>query len=195
MRIANAKRKTAETDVKLTLNLDGTGKQDINTGCCFLNHMLELFAAHGSFDLSVECKGDTEVDYHHSAEDIGIVLGTAFFEALGDKRGIRRFASRSLPMDEALVEVALDISGRSLLVQDFTFPTQKVGDFDTELVNEFLIAMCRTMGLTLHVRQLRGDNSHHIIEALFKGLARALAEAVSIDPSKSDQIPSTKGII
>ncbi|MBQ9833034.1 MAG: imidazoleglycerol-phosphate dehydratase HisB [Clostridia bacterium] len=195
MRIAKAERKTKETDIQLGINLDGTGVHDIDTGCGFFDHMLQLFAIHGRFDLAVKCKGDTEVDFHHSAEDIGIVLGTAFFDALGDKKGIKRYASRSIPMDEAWVDISLDISGRSYFAHDFHFPTEKVGEFDTELVAEFLMAFCRNMGLTLHVRQNRGDNSHHIIEAVFKGLSRALAEAVSIDSNRANEIPSSKGVL
>ncbi|MBQ2662050.1 MAG: imidazoleglycerol-phosphate dehydratase HisB [Clostridia bacterium] len=195
MRFAKAERKTKETDIQLVINLDGTGTHDVDTGCGFFNHMLELFAVHGQFDLAVKCKGDTDVDFHHSAEDIGIVLGSAIFDALGDKRGIKRYASRSLPMDEAWIDIALDISGRSYFAHDFRFPTEKVGEFDSELTAEFLAALCRTMGLTLHVRQNRGENTHHIIEAVFKGLARALKEAVTIDKERENEIPSSKGVL
>lgn len=195
MRTAELKRKTAETDITLSLNLDGSGKSEINTDCGFLNHMLTLFASHGRFDLKVTCKGDSEVDFHHTAEDIGIVLGSAFKEALGDKKGIRRYGSFFLPMDEALVLVALDISGRALLTYRLDLPAEKVGDFDTELTEEFLQALTRSMEITLHVKQLEGKNTHHIIEAAFKGLGRALGTAVELDPKRMGEIPSTKGIL
>ncbi|MGI6203754.1 MAG: imidazoleglycerol-phosphate dehydratase HisB [Anaerovoracaceae bacterium] len=195
MRKSEISRKTAETDIRVTLDLDGTGTFDIDTGAGFLDHMLELFARHGRFDLTVRCAGDTNVDYHHSVEDIGIVLGDAFREALGDKKGIRRYGSMLLPMDEALVQIALDISGRACLSFNADIPTQKVGDFDTELVQEFMTAFSRELGLTLHIVQISGVNSHHIIEAMFKGLARALAEAVSIDERFAGEIPSTKGVL
>ena len=188
-------RKTTETDITLTLALDGTGNYSIQTGCGFLNHMLELFTRHGGFDLSLSCEGDTHVDYHHTTEDIAIALGSAFSEALGDRRGIKRYGSMILPMDEALVLAAVDISGRAALGFALDIPTQKVGDFDTELVQEFMAAFSRSLGASIHLRQLAGDNSHHIIEAAFKALARALAEAVSIDEKNADTIPSTKGII
>ena len=195
MRSATITRTTKETDISLALSLDGTGKSSIDSGCGFLNHMLTLFAAHGRFDLSVSCKGDTEVDDHHTVEDIGIALGQAFAEALGDKRGICRYGSCILPMDEALILAAADFSGRSMLCCDLSIPTEKVGTFDTELVKEFLLAFTREAGLTLHVRQLAGENSHHIIEAVFKGLARALRAAVKFDPDCMDEIPSTKGVL
>ena len=195
MRNAEITRKTGETDIVLSLNLDGTGKSDIQTGCGFLDHMLTLFAKHGRFDLDLTCKGDVEVDYHHSAEDIGICLGNAFRQAIGNGAGILRYGSMILPMDEALVLCAVDISGRACLVYNAEIPTEKVGDFDTELVEEFLCAFVRQAAITLHVRQLDGKNSHHIIEAIFKALARALASAVSQDASRADEIPSTKGVL
>jgi len=195
MRQASVARKTAETDIRLALALDGAGGAQIATGCGFLDHMLTLFAAHGGFDLTLACTGDTQVDCHHTTEDIGIALGRAFSEALGDKRGIVRYGSFLLPMDEALVLVALDLSGRACLSYDLSIPAQKVGEFDTELVEEFFLALCRSMGLTLHVRQLAGSNSHHIIEAAFKGLGRALRQAVAIDEKNPDAVPSTKGIL
>ncbi len=195
MRTSTVTRKTAETDIGLTLNLDGAGKNKIATGIGFLDHMLTLFARHGNFDLDVSCNGDLAVDCHHSVEDIGICLGAAFREALGDKRGISRYGSFLLPMDEALVLIALDISGRAHLSYGLVIPTQKVGEFDTELVEEFLLGFCRSMGLTLHVKQLAGTNSHHIIEAAFKGLGRALKQAVAVDTDHADEIPSTKGVL
>ena len=195
MRNAEITRKTGETDIALSFNLDGTGKSDVQTGCGFLDHMLTLFAKHGRFDLTVRCRGDVEVDYHHSVEDIGICLGNAFREALGNGAGILRYGSMILPMDEALVLCAVDISGRACLVYNAEIPTEKVGDFDTELVEEFLCAFVRQAAITLHVRQLDGKNSHHIIEAIFKALARALASAVSQDASRADEIPSTKGVL
>lgn len=188
-------RKTAETDITLSLNLDGTGKNEIDTGCGFLNHMLTLFAKHGRFDLSVECIGDIEVDYHHTAEDIGICLGDAFAHALGEMRGITRYGNMLLPMDEALILSAVDISGRGKFVSDLKIPTAKVGDFDTELVLEFFEAFTRRANVTLHVRQLAGENAHHIIEGVFKSVARALRAAVKIDPDMMNEIPSTKGIL
>ena len=195
MRTAAIRRDTKETQIELTLNLDGAGTSQIATGCGFLDHMLTLFARHGDFDLSVTCQGDTQVDYHHTVEDIGIVLGQAFADALGDKRGIRRYGSFLLPMDEALVLCALDLSGRCSLNYDAQIPTEKVGDFDTELVEEFLWGLCRSLCLTLHVKQLAGTNSHHIIEAMFKGLGRAMSQACSIDETFRDEIPSTKGVL
>jgi imidazoleglycerol-phosphate dehydratase len=195
MRTANIERKTAETDIKLSLNLDGTGKSNINSGCGFLDHCLTLFAKHGSFDLDVKCIGDVEVDYHHSVEDIGICLGEAFSRAIGDMRGICRYGNMILPMDEALILCAVDISGRSYLNYDLNIPTQKVGDFDTELAWEFFIAFTRKANITLHLKQLDGKNSHHIIEGSFKAFARALKEAVKIDETKKDEIPSTKGVL
>ena len=193
MREGYVKRTTAETDIELKLMLDGNGTSKINTGCGFLDHMLTLFASHGSFDLCIECKGDTNVDYHHSVEDIGICLGTAFRQALGSCMGIYRYGSMILPMDEALILTAIDISGREFLAYDLKIPTEKVGDFDTELVEEFLLAFVRNAGITLHVKQLTGTNSHHIIEGAIKSIARALKIAVAIDEKKAGEIPSTKG--
>ncbi len=195
MRTAEIKRTTAETDILLRLNLDGTGKSAISTGCGFLDHMLTLFSKHGRFDLQLECKGDTYVDYHHTAEDIGIVLGQAFTQALGEKRGIVRYGNFILPMDESLILTAVDISGRSYLGYGLSIPTQKVGDFDTELVEEFFIAFSSNAKLNLHIKQLSGTNSHHIIEGAFKSVARSLKQAVSIDIAFSDEIPSTKGVL
>ena len=195
MRQAELSRKTAETDIWLSLNLDGTGKSEIETGCGFLDHMLTLFARHGRFDLKVSCKGDTWVDDHHTVEDIGICLGDAFARALGDKRGIVRYGSCTLPMDEALILTAVDISGRGMLCYDLHVPTQKVGTFDTELVEEFLIALARRGDMTIHIRQLAGSNSHHIIEGAFKGLARSLSAAAAIDSRFPLEIPSTKGVL
>lgn len=195
MRTVEINRKTNETDIKLTLNLDGTGKSEINTGCGFLDHMLTLFARHGGFDLTVSCKGDTYVDYHHTVEDIGIALGDAFKSALGDMRGITRYGSFILPMDEALIMTAVDISGRPHLSYDLTIPAQKVGDFDTELAEEFYLGFVRHAAVTLHIKELSGTNSHHIIEGAFKSVARSLAAAVKIDESRRDEIPSTKGVL
>lgn len=195
MRTAEINRKTNETDIKLSLNLDGTGKSKINTGCGFLDHMLTLFARHGGFDLSVSCKGDTYVDYHHTVEDIGIALGDAFKSALGDMRGITRYGSFILPMDEALIMTAVDISGRSHLSYNLQIPAQKVGDFDTELAEEFYLGFVRHAAVTLHIKELSGTNSHHIIEGAFKSVARSLAAAVKIDENRKDEIPSTKGVL
>ena len=195
MRTATIQRTTAETDISLALNLDGIGKGELNTGIGFLDHMLSLFARHGRFDLVISCKGDTGVDDHHSAEDIGIALGEALKAALGDKRGIRRYGSLLLPMDEALVLCALDLSGRATLRYRASIPSQKIGTFDTELIAEFFLALSRTAGITLHIQQLDGENSHHIAEAMFKAFGRALKEAVSIDPDSADEIPSTKGVL
>lgn len=195
MRTAEISRKTAETDITLKLNLDGKGESVIKTGCGFFDHMLTLFAKHGRFDLELECIGDTYVDYHHTVEDTGIVLGKAFAEALGEKRGIVRYGNFILPMDESLVMTAVDISGRSYLGYALNIPTQKVGDFDTELVEEFFIAFCNNAGLNLHIRQLAGSNSHHIIEGAFKSVARSLKAAVAIDSAFKDEIPSTKGVL
>lgn len=195
MRRKRIERNTKETQIVLALEIDGTGAYEINTGCGFLDHMLELFARHGRFDLAIECRGDTQVDYHHTAEDIGISLGTAFKEALGDKRGIYRYGQFLLPMDEALVMCALDISGRSFVNFDVQIPTQKVGDFDTELVKEFIMALSREMGLTIHFKHMAGENSHHIIEAVFKGMAKALRAACAIEEEFADEIPSTKGVL
>ena len=188
-------RNTAETKISLSIDLDGTGKYQVDTGCGFLNHMLELFARHGRFDLTLKCDGDTQVDYHHTTEDIGIAMGQAILEALGDKKGIRRYGSFLLPMDETLVMTALDLSGRSYLVMDVEIPTEKVGDFDTELVKEFMIALSSNSRMTLLFKMFHGENSHHIIEAMFKGLGRSLGEAVSIDERYRDEIPSTKGVL
>jgi imidazoleglycerol-phosphate dehydratase len=195
MRTAEIARKTNETDIKMTLNLDGEGKSVIDTGCGFLDHMLTLFAKHGRFDLEVTCNGDTEVDYHHTAEDIGIVLGQCFSKALGDKKGIVRYGNMILPMDEALILSAVDISGRSYLKCSFFGLTEKVGDFDTELVEEFFMAFVRNAELTLHIKQFDGENTHHIIEGTFKSVARSLKDAVSIDQKFSNEIPSTKGVL
>ncbi len=195
MRKSTVNRKTAETDITLFIDLDGTGSSQIETGCGFLDHMLTLFARHGRFDLNVSCKGDTYVDDHHTVEDIGICLGTAFLQALGEKRGVRRYGSTLLPMDEALILTAVDLSGRGLLCYALDIPTEKVGTFDTELVEEFLVAFTRRADITVHVRQMSGKNSHHIIEGMFKSLARTLREAVAIDPNFADEIPSTKGVL
>lgn len=195
MRTASVARKTTETDISLSLDLDGTGKTEISTGCGFFDHMLTLFGRHGSFDLILTCRGDTQVDYHHTVEDIGIALGKAFAQALGDGRGIRRYGSFLLPMDEALVQVALDVSGRAYLAYGLTIPVEKVGDFDTQLTEEFLRALAFNMGLTLHITSMAGVNGHHIIEAAFKALGRALGQAVSIDEKRAGEIPSTKGTL
>ncbi len=195
MRQSTITRKTAETDIALSLCLDGSGASDIRTGCGFLDHMLTLFARHGGFDLTVTCAGDTYVDDHHTVEDIGIALGQAFAAALGDKRGIRRYGDRTLPMDEALILSAVDISGRGGCYMDMSIPTEKVGTFDTQLCEEFFIALSQNGGMTLHIRQLAGRNSHHIIEGAFKSVARSLREAVAIDPDRADEIPSTKGML
>ena len=193
MRTAEIVRKTAETDIMLTINLDGTGKSAVKTGVGFLDHMLTLFAAHGKFDLTVTCQGDTWVDDHHSAEDIGICLGQAFQSALGDKRGITRYGSFLLPMDEALIQTAVDISGRSHLGYGLEIPTEKIGTFDTELVEEFWLAFVRQCPMSLHIRQLAGKNAHHIVEGCFKSVARSLKIAVKLDGS--NEIPSTKGVL
>ena len=195
MRTCDINRTTAETSICLSLNLDGTGKSTIDTGCGFLNHMLTLFASHGRFDLTVACKGDTDVDDHHTVEDIGICLGDAFRQALGDKKGITRYGQMILPMDEALILTAVDLSGRSYLGYGLEIPTEKVGSFDTELVEEFFLGFTRKAEMTLHIRQMAGTNSHHIIEGCFKSVARSLRQAVSIDESRKDEIPSTKGVL
>ena len=195
MREATITRKTAETDIRLDLKLDGSGKSEIESGIGFLDHMLTLFAKHGRFDLTVRCKGDTQVDGHHSAEDIGICLGQAFREALGDKKGITRYADTTLPMDEALVLTAADISGRAYLNCELSIPAQKVGDFDTELVAEFWAAFVRSAQITLHIRQLAGMNSHHIIEGVFKSAARTMRKACALDPELGNDVPSTKGTL
>ena len=195
MRTAEIKRKTKETDISIKLCLEGKGDNNIETGCGFLDHMLELFAAHGGFDLQIKCVGDTRVDDHHTVEDIGISLGQAFIKALGDKRGIYRYGTMTLPMDEVLLICSLDLSGRSYLNMDVSIPSQKVGTFDTELVSEFMMAMARSLEMNLHFVLLAGGNSHHIIEAMFKAFARALAQGVAIDLKNEDKIPSTKGIL
>lgn len=195
MRTAERTRKTAETDISLVLNLDGTGKNEIDTGVGFLDHMLTLLSAHGRFDLRVKCVGDTQVDDHHSVEDIGIALGEAFKEALGDKKGITRYGSMLLPMDEALVLAAVDLSGRAHLSYELEIPTEKVGTFDTELTEEFWAAFARASASTIHLRQLAGKNSHHIIEAAFKAMGRSLRAAVKPDPDLAGEIPSTKGAL
>jgi imidazoleglycerol-phosphate dehydratase len=195
MRTSEIKRTTAETNICLTLNLDGTGCSEIETGCGFLDHMLTLFAKHGRFDLKLTCKGDTYVDDHHTVEDIGISLGKAFKEALGDKRGIVRYGSTILPMDESLILSAVDLSGRGYLGYGLEIPTEKVGSFDTELVEEFWLGFIRNAECTLHIRQLAGSNSHHIIEGAFKSVARSLKAAVAIDAAFADEIPSTKGVL
>jgi imidazoleglycerol-phosphate dehydratase len=195
MRTSEIKRDTAETKIALTLNLDGTGESEIDTGCGFLDHMLTLFAKHGRFDLTVKCDGDVEVDDHHTVEDIGICLGKAFSEAVGDKKGIVRYGNFILPMDEALILCAVDISGRDYLGYALDIPAYKVGDFDTELVQEFFMAFVREAKITLHIRQICGVNSHHIIEGAFKAVARALSYATSIDEKFKEEIPSTKGVI
>ena len=195
MRKAEINRKTAETDIQLKLDLDGSGRYHIATGVGFLDHMLELFACHGRFDLDVSCSGDVKVDAHHTTEDIGIALGKAFDQALGERRGITRYGSLALPMDEALILAAVDISGRGVLGFDLPIPAQKVGNFDTELVKEFMQAFTREIRAAVHIRLLAGENSHHIIEGAFKALARALRQAVAIDENCADFIPSSKGTI
>lgn len=193
MRTAEITRNTAETNISLKVNLDGTGKTEVGTGVGFLNHMLTLFAAHGKFDLEVRCVGDTDVDNHHSVEDVGICLGQAFRQALGDKRGITRYGSFLLPMDEALILVAVDISGRSSLNDALEIPTEKIGSFDTELVEEFFLGFTRSCPMSLHLRKLAGTNSHHIVEGAFKAFGRAMKAAVALDGT--DKIPSTKGVL
>lgn len=195
MRQTSISRKTAETDISLALDLDGTGASAVSTGCGFLDHMLTLFARHGRFDLTVTCVGDVNVDYHHTVEDIGIVLGQAFRTCLGDKAGITRYGDTILPMDEALILSAVDISGRGGYCDGLAIPTVKVGDFDTELVREFWIAFSQNAGITLHLRQLAGINSHHIIEGAFKSCARSLRTAVRVDPALGGEVPSTKGLL
>lgn len=195
MRTATVQRKTAETDITLTLNLEGSGISQIQTGCGFLDHMLTLFAAHGSFDLQLSCKGDTYVDDHHTVEDVGICLGEAFSKALGEKRGITRYGSFLLPMDEALILTAVDISGRSCLCYTLDIPTEKIGTFDTELVEEFFLGFTRHCPMSLHIRKLAGSNSHHIAEGCFKSVARSLKAAVAVDAARQNEIPSTKGVL
>ena len=195
MRNAEIIRKTAETDIVLALELDGEGKSEIDTGCGFLDHMLTLFASHANMNLSVKCVGDIKVDDHHTVEDIGICLGQALAKAIGDARGITRYGNMLLPMDEALILCAVDISGRGFLGYRLTIPTEKVGSFDTELVEEFFLAMTRHAGICLHLQQLAGTNSHHIIEGAFKAFAHAMHDAVKLDPEKAGKVPSTKGML
>lgn len=195
MRKSEIKRKTAETDIELSLVLDGSGRSDIDTGCGFLDHMLTLFASHGSFDLCISCKGDTQVDYHHSVEDIGICLGQALKEAAGDCKGIKRYGNMILPMDDALILCAIDFSGRAYLAYGLNIPAEKIGDFDSELVEEIFLGLTRHAGITLHVKQLDGRNSHHIAEGAFKAFARALRAALEIDEKRANEIPSTKGVL
>ncbi len=195
MRTAEINRKTAETDIRLSLTLEGAGRSKIDTGVGFLDHMLTLFAKHGRFDLDVQCRGDNYVDDHHSAEDIGIVLGQAFAEALGDKKGIVRYGSFLLPMDEALILSAVDLSGRAHLSFTADFGCEKIGSFDTQLIKEFWLGFVRTSACTLHIRQLAGENGHHIAEGMFKSVARSLKAAVALDPDAPDEIPSTKGVL
>ena len=195
MRSASIKRDTKETQITLSIDLDGTGKSELATGCGFLDHMLTLFARHGDFDLTVSCNGDTEVDYHHTVEDIGICLGQAFTQALGDKRGINRYGQFLLPMDETLVLCACDLSGRDYLGWAVELPSPKVGDFDTELAKEFWLAFVRNCPASIHIREMAGENTHHILEAIFKGMGRTLKEAVALDPRHMGEIPSTKGVL
>ncbi len=195
MRTSTIKRNTEETKIELSLNLDGKGESRIDTGCGFFDHMLTLFSKHSKIDLDVTCKGDINVDYHHTVEDIGIVLGKAILEALGDKKGINRYADTILPMDESLILTAIDISGRSYLGFDVLFPSQKIGDFDTELVEEFFMALVRSAEITLHIKKMAGENSHHIAEGIFKSFARSLRVAVALDENFKDQLPSTKGVL
>ena len=192
MRTSTLERNTTETKINLSLNLDGTGAYSNHTGCGFLDHMLDLFARHGRFDLEVACQGDSDVDFHHTVEDVGIVLGKAFLEALGDMRGIKRYGHVLLPMDEVLMLAAVDISGRATLVCGVDIKPAKVGGMDTELAQEVMLGFCRNLRATVHFKQLSGDNAHHIIEAMFKGLARAMREAVTVE---GNEIPSTKGVI
>lgn len=195
MRTSEIKRKTNETDITLKLNIDGTGVSEINSGCGFLDHMLTLFSRHGSFDLTLTCVGDTEVDYHHTVEDIGIALGQALTECLGDKRGITRYGFFVLPMDEVLMLCAIDISGRSHLGFQVTFDSPKIGDFDSELVKEFMLGFVRNCPMALHFKEFAGENTHHIAEGMFKSFGRALCAAVSIDEKHANEIPSTKGVL
>lgn len=195
MRTSTIKRNTEETKIKFSLNLDGKGESKIDTGCGFFDHMLTLFSKHSKIDLDVTCKGDINVDYHHTVEDIGIVLGKALLEALGDKKGINRYADTILPMDESLILTAIDVSGRSYLGFDVVFPTEKIGGFDTELVEEFFMALTRCGEFTLHIKKMAGENSHHIAEGIFKSFARSLRVAVALDENFKDQLPSTKGVL
>lgn len=195
MRRKKIVRDTKETKIVLALEIDGAGAYEINTGCGFLDHMMEIFAHHGKFDIAIDCNGDTDVDYHHTVEDIGICLGKAFRESLGDKRGIYRYGSMLMPMDEALILTAVDISGRTSVNFDVEMPTDKVGDFDTELVKEFILGLARELGLTIHVKMLAGENSHHIIEGIFKSLGRSMRQACAIETEYADEIPSSKGVL
>ncbi len=195
MRRKKIVRDTKETKIVLALEIDGAGAYEINTGCGFLDHMMEIFAHHGKFDIAIDCNGDTDVDYHHTVEDIGISLGKAFRESLGDKRGIYRYGSMLMPMDEALILTAVDISGRTSVNFDVEMPTDKVGDFDTELVKEFIIGLARELGLTIHVKMFAGENSHHIIEGIFKSLGRSMRQACAIETEYADEIPSSKGVL
>ena len=195
MRTATLTRNTAETQIALTLTLEGRGESSIDTGCGFLDHMLTLFAKHGRFDMTLKASGDTQVDYHHLTEDIGIALGLCLKQALGDKKGIVRYGNMLLPMDEALILSAVDISGRGMCVYELHIPAQKVGDFDTELGKEFFVALANNAGITLHLRQLAGENSHHLLEGAFKSVARSLKEAVAVDAAFAEDIPSTKGVL
>lgn len=195
MRKAVIVRKTAETDINLSIDIDGNGTGTISTGCGFMDHMLELFAHHSGFDIDIKCNGDTHVDYHHTVEDVGICLGEAFAKAIGDKRGINRYGDVTLPMDEALVLSSVDISGRSFLMFGVEIPTEKIGDFDSELVKEFWLAFVRTSGVTLHIKEFYGENSHHIAECVFKSVAHALSKAVEINEKRKNEIPSTKGVL
>ena len=195
MRQGAVTRDTRETQIRLSLQLDGTGRAELQTGVGFLDHMLELFARHGDFDLSIQCRGDTAVDFHHSAEDIGICLGKAFSQALGDKRGIIRYGQFLLPMDETLVLCAVDLSGRDYLGWAVELPSAKVGDFDTELAKEFWLGFVRNCPGSIHIRELAGENTHHILEAVFKGMGRALKMAVALDEKHRDEVPSTKGVL
>lgn len=195
MRTATISRETKETAIALTLCLDGTGKAEVSSGCGFLDHMLTLFARHGDFDLTLKCKGDTEVDYHHTVEDIGIALGQAFTAALGEKRGVSRYGQFLLPMDETLVLCACDLSGRDYLGWAVTLPAAKVGDFDTELAKEFWLGFVRNCPASIHIREMCGENTHHILEAVFKGMGRCLKEAVALDPKHLGEVPSTKGVL
>ena len=195
MRTSTINRNTEETKIELSLNLDGKGESKIDTGCGFFDHMLTLFSKHAKIDLDVKCKGDVNVDYHHTVEDIGIVLGKAILEALGDKKGINRYADTILPMDESLILTAIDISGRSYLGFDVSFSSKKIGDFDTELVEEFFMALTRCAEITLHIKKMAGENSHHIAEGIFKSFARSLRVAVALDENFKDQLPSTKGVL
>ena len=195
MRTSNITRNTEETKISLALNLDGKGESKIDTKCGFFDHMLTLFSKHSKIDLEVTCNGDINVDYHHTVEDVGIVLGKAILEALGDKKGINRYADTILPMDEALILTAIDVSGRSYLNFDVDFPSEKIGDFDTELVEEFFMALTRNAEITLHIKKLAGENSHHVAEGAFKSFARTLRAAVALDENFKDQLPSTKGVL